>query len=308
MRRWFLRCVNFWQAITSGTRAIFHRAAGQAIVLVGGALVILAGSYLIAFGVNQLAQLFGSALAGIGTSLVAVGLTIKILSKPDDIDKQVCETGCCFVGLRTQYDETLRFGPKGGWDRWIEQTPRGGELVVIGQKNWEWAKSSSEALKKTMHRDVTLRFVFMGTSLDPDRTKQPLANITAFKTFLTERGWEKTIDAQKFQFLVYDPSVNTSLPSKVSVPTTGFYWNGRQLMIKVYLVERANPVCPILVFDTPGTGTKFDLRDFEVEPLAVALSRPHTIWEAAQGMKSILEDSLPLDEYERRVANAGGSS
>jgi hypothetical protein len=104
---------------------------------------------------------FMTAVIGVGASILAAGLVVKILNR--DTQPLIADTGVAFVGSRSSYEASCRPATsQSAWDEWIRRTPRGGDLIVVGKKNFQWVDKSWPAVVHVIKRGIQVRFVFMG--------------------------------------------------------------------------------------------------------------------------------------------------
>lgn len=81
------------------------------------------------------------------------------------------------------------------------------------------------------------------------------------------------------------------------IEKVGFYWNGRDLMVKTYLPNVANSKCPIIGFKCRGTSHDFKLEDFHTSEL-LNLDYPEALRAAAHSFSNILRDKKPLGQVD----------
>lgn len=240
---------------------------GQALVFIISIVFIgLAGSI-----VNSTDNpLWHNIFLAVGCSVLASALVVRVLKERNNLPN-VRESGVCFVGDRSYFDRAI------GWDNWINQTSRGGEIIIVGKKNENWVKLSCEALIKAVDRDIPIRFVFTGSSEEIEK------NVVVFRDNIAKA---RLTDEQKERFSKIDLY---EYPTGSDTPEFGFYWNGRSLVVKMYFQAVQNVEAPLIAFDTIYASQRFDVRDFTDYVKALPFKQTAVLTRVAVSLKSILD-------------------
>lgn len=270
----FMWCL-FW--------SVFEKP-GQWATFLFGFFFLVAGALLFPLSRPWLG-FFSAALSGIGCSVLASGLVVRLLQAAilSRNAKSLERTGVFFVGNRESFDRN--HGPKeiSGWDCWIGETARKGQIIICGKKNGKWIEKSSDELKRAIERPVTIEFVFLGTQ------SEIRDNVKAFQRMAVNEGIWDSLEGRLSEY-VTDSTHPTG-------DDCGFYWNGKTLMVKVYPPGVSNENSPIIGFDTSFAGREFDPDDFDRD--CVPFKEGDALMHCAQGLKEIWRKKVLLDQSVR---------
>jgi hypothetical protein len=191
---------------------------------------------------------FGSLVfVSVGTSIVATGIVFRVTQKKDIFQDAVQKAGVLFVGDRNAFNEVI------GWDRWIVETRRCAELIIIGKDQIKWAEDSAAAIASVLARNVEVTFIFQG-----DQCEQRLS---AFWDALKGQDTNG-------QFMQWRSSARLKLCKyRDEDGDYGYYWNGEKLIVKLYFDVANKRDAPFIVFNVSFAAGKFDDEDFSVASL-----------------------------------------
>lgn len=279
VRRLFLRTwLRISRTFSSWSGAVLAGPSRRPAALFFGIAVAAIGAVLFACrgaaetpGGKLACDILGAFLTSLGASIVAAALVETYFEHRNPIEKHIRDTGIRFIGDRKLFDAVRMRGNRLGWDAWIQETR--GQLLVVGRQNGHWI-DSADSLKSLLDREGTIEFVFMGSQDDVGKW------IDDF-----QRKWMEKFGGQF-------PS-----PDKVqlraciagTVPDSGYYWNGRELLVKVYVPGQPKPDCPIIGFDASGAGGSFDIADFD--PDKVPYQQAQALIQAANGLNRLISEA-----------------
>lgn len=233
--------------------------------------VIILGTFIIIIGCKIDSELLSPIVIAIGGSVFASGLVVKILSRiPRDAEEErLVQTGIIFIGDRDSFDKEYHVGNQKGWDAWIRQTPRGGHLIIIGKEHRFWIQKSWADISSVLKKGIETNFVFLGNETQVIKSHISFTN-NLENSPVQLKCWKYVPDG-----------------SHEDVDDFGFYWNGRVLLVKMYLHNIDKEYCPIIGFKIPGTvGTKFNIEDFH-EPATLILSHAKALVKCAESLNHI---------------------
>jgi hypothetical protein len=210
---------------------------------------------------------FDKLFLSIGCSIIASALIVRLLESREESLKNFAATGIRFVGDREYFDREIK------WDKWIRSTNRAGKIIIIGKKNTKWITNSYNSLQSVLKRGIEINFLFMGTK------EEIVKNYKVFYRLIKQyipnyNNYRELIKC--YYFLTSD-----------SFGDFGFYWNGNQLIVKLYLALVDNVEAPMIVFDTSFATPQFDILDFTQYIDALPFSEPKILSKIAIGFDSI---------------------
>jgi uncharacterized membrane protein len=212
-------------------------------------------------------------LISIGTSILGAGIILKVTQARSNLQASLQNAGVVFVGDRVAFDEVI------GWDNWIRDTHRCSELIIIGKDQFKWAEESAEALGALLTRGVQASFIFQGTQCND--------SLQRFWNELKQKDAGGKFDRWRRdgKLLLYTNSQTDG--------NYGYYWNGTNLIVKLYFEVEQKIQAPLIVFDVRFAAGKFDYADFspgtceQYVPLwqkkRMLLQAGRNIWTIKQG-------------------------
>lgn len=198
-------------------------------------------------------------LPSIGCSIVAAGIIYRISQARTKFQNSLETAAVLLVGDREAFEEVI------GWDKWIDETRLGSELIFIGKDQELWADKSAAALSRALQKGIPVRFVFQGKqkSGQPSPTSGTASEPSA-EDRLT-KFWEKllcTDHSQIFKNALGKPSGLTLQIVYDDHANYSYYWNGEKLVVKVYFGIKNKRTAPLIVFNTSFACGKFHIREF----------------------------------------------
>lgn len=232
------------------------------IVIVLGLLSIVAGVAFAIYSTHQKLPIdqqyylaWAGAMIGVGGSLWASFIAVFVLDwgtgelldrvrmalNINNAKLTTDNANVLFVGDRNEFKAEY-LHRKEGWDDWIRETPKNGEIIICGRQNRFWFSDSHYALKSAIERQVTIRVFFFG---DHNTVNNDYVGL-------------KKIDEANSRILSKCECYRYSKEFSDRNSPTGFYWNGTTLIVKAYLPGIEKPDDPLIVFRLPKAQIQFD--------------------------------------------------
>ena len=289
-RAWARTILRLYEAIFDLSR--------QAKILILGLFVFVVGASLMYIPLRPLNTPFftanpefftyitilGTFSLGLSGSIVAAALIVKMLSEKNTELAQLLGSGIYFLGPSDDYPD---------WDEWVLSTPSDGKLVICGEGNRGWVEKSIFPILTVADRGAEVIFIFLGKQDDAKKNYKELVEDRDYPQF--REGVKK--DNNNIGCFWYSPykseDEDKADREQDLIEKVGFYWNGRDLMVKTYLPNIANSRCPIIGFKCRGTSHDFKLKDFHTSEL-LNLDYPEALRAAAHSFSNILRDKKPL--------------
>lgn len=261
--------------------AIFYRQAQLYAILLGMSIIVIGA--ILQNRDSELLRSMGSILIGIGGSVFASGLVVKILSRipRNPEEERLIQTGTIFIGDRLAFNEQYQPWNQKGWNAWIKQTPRGGHLIISGKEQRYWLEESWPAVRSVLQKHIETNFIFLGLE---EQVKQYHQHFMGRFNQKDGDQHELTKYLKCWKYVPYE--------SHKDVDDFGFYWNGRVLLVKMYLHDTKKENCPIIGFATPGVSPKFNIEDFDTTILN--LSNSSALIRCAWSLNHIWSNKQPF--------------